>query len=100
VLSIAERKAVISISVIFVSSLLLAGLTLAQVKSHQKISFTKSGFTGTLDPVDVFGMRQLGRLDDWDGNGVADLAVPAPGDDDGGQPRRCLDPVRRSEPTA
>jgi hypothetical protein len=40
------------------------------------------GFGGDLDVGDDFG-RSLASLGDFDGNGVADLAVGAPGDDDG-----------------
>ena len=52
------------------------------VKAHQKISSTQGGFTGALDRGDVFG-SSLTALGDLDGNGVCDLAVGAPGDDDG-----------------
>ena len=52
------------------------------VKSHQKISDTQGGFTGVLDNEDYFG-RSLSPLGDLDGDGVLDLAVGAPGDDDG-----------------
>ncbi|MCH8345154.1 MAG: FG-GAP repeat protein [Planctomycetes bacterium] len=53
-----------------------AGPALAQpgwVLSHQKISDTQGGFTGTLG--------------DLDGDGVGDLAVGAHADDDGGENR-------------
>ena len=53
------------------------------VKSHQKISDTEGGFTGTLDNGDRFG-GSLAFIGDLDGNGVGDLAVGAAGDDDGG----------------
>ncbi len=53
------------------------------VKSHQKISSTTGGFAGSLDDGDVFGTR-AGVLNDFDGDGVTDLAVGATGDDDGG----------------
>ncbi len=53
------------------------------VKSHQKISDTEGGFTGTLDDGDVFG-SSVGSLGDLDGDGVGDLAVGAAQDDDGG----------------
>ncbi len=55
------------------------------VKSHQKISDTQGGFTGTLDDSDYFGRAT--SLGDLDGDGVADLAVGAYGDDDGGDRR-------------
>jgi hypothetical protein len=53
------------------------------VKSHQKISDTEGGFTGTLDDGDSFGMSAA-ALGDLDGDGVCDLAAGATGDDDGG----------------
>ena len=56
------------------------------VKSHQKISDTQGGFTGTLDDVDVFG-NSVAALGDLDGDGIGDLAVGAAFDDDGGQDR-------------
>ena len=55
------------------------------VKSHQKISDTQGGFTGTLD-ADRFGIS-VASLGDLDGDGVGDLAVGAIGDDDGGTDR-------------
>jgi hypothetical protein len=56
------------------------------VKAHQKISETAGRFTGTLDDGDGFGDR-LTALGDLDGDGVTDLAVGAPLDDDGGTNR-------------
>ena len=53
------------------------------VQSHQKISATEGGFTGTLDQFDRFG-NSVGSLGDLDGDGLGDLAVGAVGDDDGG----------------
>ena len=53
------------------------------VKSHQKISDTQGGFTGTLHDFDFFG-ASAASLGDIDGDGVGDLAVGAHGDDDGG----------------
>ena len=53
------------------------------VKSHQKISSTEGGFTGILDNDDHFG-SSVASLGDLDGDGVCDLAVGAPNDDDGG----------------
>ncbi|MEE8155000.1 MAG: integrin alpha [Phycisphaerales bacterium] len=52
------------------------------VQSHQKISDTEGGFTGILDYADGFG-SSVAWLGDHDGDGVGDLAVGAPGDDDG-----------------
>ncbi len=53
------------------------------VLSHQKISDTEGGFNGALDDVDLFGVA-VTSIGDLDGNGVGDLAVTAPWDDDGG----------------
>ena len=53
------------------------------VKSHQKISDTEGGFTGTLRNGDTFGVSAA-ALGDLDGDGVGDLAVGANRDDDGG----------------
>ena len=56
------------------------------VKSHQKISDTQGGFTGTLEDNDQFGVG-VASLGDLDGDGVTDLAVSAWLDDDGGPDR-------------
>ena len=56
------------------------------VKAEQKISDTQGGFTGALDNGDVFG-SSVATLGDLDGDGVVDLAVGAPDDDDGGSAR-------------
>jgi hypothetical protein len=56
------------------------------VKSHQKISDTEGGFTGTLDDGDLFGWS-VTSLGDFDGDSVGDLAVGAWLDDDGGTDR-------------
>ena len=56
------------------------------VKSHQKISDTAGGFTGTLDDFDRFG-GSVALLGDLDGDGIQDIAVGASGDDDGGPGR-------------
>ena len=53
------------------------------VKSHQKITDTAGGFTGTLDNGDEFGVS-IANLSDLDGDGVPDLVVGAERDDDGG----------------
>ncbi len=53
------------------------------VNSHQKISDTQGGFTGTLNNGDIFGYS-VAALGDLDGDGVPDLAVGAFADDDGG----------------
>ncbi|MCH7975043.1 MAG: FG-GAP repeat protein [Bacteroidetes bacterium] len=56
------------------------------VKSHQKISDTAGGFTGTLDDDDGFGLS-VAALGDLDGDGIEDIAVGAVFDDDGGLDR-------------
>ena len=53
------------------------------VKSHQKITANEGGFTGILDDLDSFSWS-LASLGDLDADGVGDLGVGAPGDDDGG----------------
>ncbi len=53
------------------------------VLSHQKISDTKGKFQGVLDDSDFFGSTAT-SMGDLDGDGVADLAVGASLDDDGG----------------
>ncbi len=52
------------------------------VQSEQKISSADGGFSGSLDDGDRFGSA-LAAIDDLDGDGVTDLAVGAPFDDDG-----------------
>jgi len=56
------------------------------VKTQQKISATAGGFTGVLDDGDWFGTF-LTPLGDLDGDGLEDLLVAAPFDDDGGPDR-------------
>ncbi len=53
------------------------------VETHQKISVSQGGFTGTLDDGDAFG-GSVASLGDLDGDGNADLAVGAIGDDGAG----------------
>jgi hypothetical protein len=53
------------------------------VREHSKISHTSGGLDVTLDQDDWFGYG-LDRMDDFDGDGVFDIAVGAGGDDDGG----------------
>ena len=53
------------------------------VNSHQKISDTQGGFTGVLDNDDRFGGK-ASALGDLNGDGVEDILVCAPFDDDGG----------------
>ncbi len=57
-----------------------------EVKAYQKISAAEGGFTGVLDDHDEFGQSTT-TLGDLNGDGVQDLAVGAPYDDDGGPNR-------------
>jgi hypothetical protein len=52
------------------------------VKESRKISQTQGGFTGNLAPGDNFG-TSLAAIGDLDENGLGDLIVGAPNDDDG-----------------
>ncbi|MCP3936638.1 MAG: hypothetical protein GY708_14825, partial [Actinomycetia bacterium] len=56
------------------------------VKAEQKISSVTGGLTGPLDDNDRFGQSAAG-VGDVDGDGIADIAVGADGDDDGGSAR-------------
>jgi hypothetical protein len=56
------------------------------VRAHQKISDTQGGFGGVLHDGDSFG-SSVGSFGDLDGDGVEDLVVGAPYDDDGGNAR-------------
>src|SRR6185436_17334360 len=53
------------------------------VLREQKISMTSGGFHGILGGGDIFGFA-LANLGDVDGDGVIELAVGCPKDDDGG----------------
>ncbi len=59
------------------------------IKRVAKIGDGVGGFSGTLDDGDRFGAALAG-LGDADGDGIVDLAVGAPGDDDGGNDRGAL----------
>jgi len=75
------------LTVLAIGLLMVLGSTLraqpGTVQSHQKISDTEGGFTGTLDDEDIFG-ASVAALGDLDGDGVEDIAVGAAWDDDGG----------------
>ncbi|MEM7297307.1 MAG: FG-GAP-like repeat-containing protein, partial [Bacteroidota bacterium] len=53
------------------------------VNTEQKISDSEGGFSNLLNNNDFFGSA-VATLSDLDGNGIAELAVGVPGDDDGG----------------
>lgn len=57
-----------------------------KVNDQRKIAPGDGGFEEDLDDNDAFGSALTG-IGDLDGNGVNDLAVGAPGDDDGGSDR-------------
>ncbi|MDP6947101.1 MAG: integrin alpha, partial [Myxococcota bacterium] len=65
---------------VFVLSLDASGLVVAE----QKISALSGGFGGVLDVGDHFGSA-VASMGDHDVDGVADVAVGSPGDDDGGE---------------
>jgi hypothetical protein len=56
------------------------------VAGQQKISQTAGGFGGTLGSGCLFG-HSICSLGDFDGDGVGDIVVGAPADDDGGMDR-------------
>ncbi len=57
-----------------------------EVLSYQKISDTEGGFTATLDDTDNLG-HAVSVIGDLNEDGVADIALGARGDDDGGANR-------------
>ncbi len=56
------------------------------VRTEQKISDTIGGFNSDLDDGDIFG-RSTANQGDLDGDGMPDLTIGAPFDDDGGTDR-------------
>ncbi len=63
--------------------------TTTQVEAAQKVSAKKGNFNGRLKDTDNWGAA-LANLGDLEGDGVIDLAVGAPGDDDQGENRGAL----------
>jgi CSLREA domain-containing protein len=61
----------------------LTSPTVAEVVDEQKIGSGIGGFTGPIDPSDLFG-KSVTSSGDLDGDGTIDLLVGAPYDDDGG----------------
>jgi hypothetical protein len=59
------------------------------VIGEQKLASSTGGFTGALDNADRFG-HALAAIGDLDGDGLGELAVGAPEDDDGGVNRGAL----------
>jgi len=59
------------------------------VRDEQKISDTEGGFMGVLDDDDHFG-REVALIADINADGINDLAVGAPEDDDGGTDRGAI----------
>lgn len=75
----------IMIGISFAATMLLphSPVSAQVVLDHQKISDTAGNFLGALDDGDVFGWVPE-NIGDLDGDGVSDIAVGAPNDDDGG----------------
>ncbi len=66
-----------------VACLALPAFAAAQVQSYQQINNSAGGLGPLISPLDSFG-RGVAGLGDLDGDGVADIAVGAPLDNDGG----------------
>jgi hypothetical protein len=88
-------KTVSTLSLSIILYLLLTGsqctetVVTTQVDNTQKASADKGSFTGDLDSGDSWGAA-VANLGDLEGDGVIDLAVGAPGDDDNGDNRGAL----------
>lgn len=57
-----------------------------QIEESRRIGMGSNGFVGPTAPSDFFGLSAV-AIGDVDGDGTPDLAVGAPGDDDGGVDR-------------
>ena len=79
------------LAILIASLVILSTSTVAQagVRDEQKISDSAGGFAGVLDDNDYFGWS-VGTLGDLDADGIPELAVGAPQDDDGGSARGAM----------
>jgi hypothetical protein len=91
-----RMRTVSTLSLTVIVYLLLTGsqcstetVVTTEVDSAQKISADKGSFSGDLDSGDHWGAA-VANIGDLEGDGVIDLAVGAPGDDDGGDNRGAL----------
>ncbi len=73
--------------ILTLSSVIEAAVYDGTVGSEQKISDTAGGFGGVLADSDLFGFA-VASIGDLDGDGVADLAVGAPVDDEAAKLQR------------
>jgi hypothetical protein len=90
-----RMRTVSTLSLTVILYLLLTGsqctetVVTTQVDNSQKVSADKGSFSGDLDSGDHWGSA-VANIGDLEGDGVIDLAVGAPGDDDNGDNRGAL----------